>query len=136
MFDVSPQKEIQGNDIRRTCVPTALSSRPNPTKSESEGFSNVQTPVWGNPIPLSWLQICYLGVHELFQHVKANATRYCGFYVEKWPSKPAFIKAHQTFTSVLSRATSLWMREFSESHMRALSRLAFPDRWNVVLSEN
>jgi hypothetical protein len=59
-----------------------------------EGFSNVQTPVWGSPILLAddvRLQIRYLGVHELFQHVKVNATRYCGFPVAKNLSNQAFM---------------------------------------------
>jgi hypothetical protein len=51
----------------------------------------MQTPLWGNPILLVedvWLKIRSLWVHELFQHVKVNATRYSGFHKEKWPNNP------------------------------------------------
>lgn len=62
------------------CVgPRGWCVEPNPTIREGtrKGFSNVRTPVWVSSVLLVndlRLQIRYLGVHELFQHVKLNAT--------------------------------------------------------------
>lgn len=89
-LDVPPEKEIQQNDIWQMLGPRHWSATPNSTiqKSFCEGFSNVQTPVWGSPNLLAryvWLQNCYLGEHKLFQNVKVNASCYCVFHEEKWP---------------------------------------------------
>jgi hypothetical protein len=76
---------MQRSDIRRTQRgPRDWSVAPSTTIREvsREGFSNVQTPVWGSTILLVHyvcLQIRYLEVHELFGCVKVNTTRYSGF---------------------------------------------------------
>jgi hypothetical protein len=76
-----------------------------------EGFSNVQTPVWGSPILLVddvRLQIRYLGVNELSQRVKVNATRYCSFHEEQEvlerTNLPTFLKL---FENVICIKTSV-----------------------------
>jgi hypothetical protein len=73
-----PQKKKSSGVISgKRRGPRDWSVAPNPTIREGshEGFSNVQTTVCGSPILLVddvWLQIHYLGIHELFQHVKVT----------------------------------------------------------------
>jgi hypothetical protein len=61
VIDITPQKEIQQTDFQQMQRPRDFSIVLNPTICEAihEGFSNVQTPVWGSPILLTddvWLQ--------------------------------------------------------------------------------
>jgi hypothetical protein len=75
--------------------PRDWSIMPNPTFQEGscDSFLNVKISVWENPILLVddvWLQIRYLGVQKLLQHVKIHATRYCGFHKAKWLNNPVF----------------------------------------------
>jgi hypothetical protein len=72
----------------------------------------------------------------LFQHAKVYVTRYCNLRKERDVIVLSFIKPHQVFTLGETQTNSRQTWRLPKSRMHTLCWLTFPERQNVVSSEN